>query len=68
MKKNYIEIDWIHSEISLVSDILKKIDIDAPSSKNLEEIVRNYVTNNDKLSNKWKENAEKLVRGGKPFG
>ena len=63
---DHIGIDWMHSEISLVSDILKKIDIDAPSSKDLEEIVRNYITSNNKLSDEWKKSAEILIRGGKP--
>ncbi len=60
---DHIGIDWIHSEISLVSNILTKIDIQPPSPKNIERIVRNNIASNDKLSIEWKENAERLIRG-----
>ncbi|MGH7800013.1 MAG: hypothetical protein ACREOW_05200 [Thermodesulfobacteriota bacterium] len=60
---NHIGIDWVHSEIVLVADILKKIDIiNVPSSKTLEGILRSYITVNNKLSDEWKKSAEKLIR------
>jgi hypothetical protein len=61
-----IGIDWIHSDVALVGDILNKIDLDVPSSKPLEEIVRNYINSNKELPCEWKKSAEILIRGTKP--
>lgn len=64
---DHIGIDWIHSEISLVNDIHNKIDMNPPSSKDLEEIIRNYIKNNNKLPCEWKKSAESLIQGGNPL-
>lgn len=59
--KTIIEIDWVHSNSPLIDKILKGIDFNIPSIRNLEEALSNYIKKNPELSPEWVKNALNLI-------
>ena len=60
--KNCIEIDWLGSELSKADELLKVIN-PAACHLNLNEILSNYIKENEKLPDTWKKSALLLLRG-----
>ena len=59
-EETVLEIDWIHSEPSLLSGILKGIDVEVSSVKDLEKAMAAYIQGNE-LPEEWRKNASKLL-------
>ena len=59
--KTIIEIDWIHSNPPLVDKILRGIDCNIPSGRNLEEAIIKYIKKHPELKREWVKNALNLV-------
>lgn len=61
---NHLGIDWIHSEVDLVDDLLQNMGIGAFSTQDIESLLRDYVNRYEAaLPTDWKESAEDLIRG-----
>jgi hypothetical protein len=58
----YSCVNWIHSEIDLVNEILKRIGIGAPPRETLRELIRGYMADNTGLNGAWKTNASTLIK------
>jgi len=59
--KTLIEIDWVHSNSPLIDKILKGIDFNMPSIRDLEEALSNYIKKNPELSSEWVKKALNLI-------
>jgi hypothetical protein len=60
-EEEYMVIDWIHSEVPLVSQILEKIDYIPPEPTKIQELLTSYININEKLDKKWVENTQTLI-------
>lgn len=61
---DHLGIDWIHSEVDLVNDILQKIGVDTLSTTEIESLLRAYVNRHKAvLPIGWKQSVEYLISG-----
>ncbi len=60
----YSCVNWIHSEIDLANEILKRIGRGAPPRETLHELIRGYMADNTGLNGAWKTNASTLIKEG----
>lgn len=51
-----ISVDWVHTELDLLSEISAKTFLNYPSPKALEDVIRNYI-NKHKLPSEWKDSC-----------
>ena len=55
-RNEIISVDWVHTELELLSKISDKTHLKYPSSKALEDLLKNYV-NKHELPPEWKDNC-----------